>query len=205
MTNQQDEHFSALIDGELDDANSEIIINKLCQDKEAQARWQRYHLISDALHSKLPEAIDPNFSSSVMKAIADEPSILAPAAAATTRYKTPLVKKIASVAIAASVAVVAVLSVQTTTETETVPQLAKMPASDEFVRLARQNQSSIPTVAEFSRSAPAVSRSPVMASRFTTTPAMTVSSNLSPKQTARAPLFISNTKPVQRIDTFLHQ
>ena len=182
MTTQQDEQLSALIDGELDNANTDILITKLCNNEQDKQCWHRYHLISDTMKHKLPEAIDPSFSAAVMSAIEDEPAILAPKSRPTTH--NPFFKRAAGVALAASVAVVAVFAVKTNVEQETMPQLAKMPSSDQFVRIAKQPASIASTDA-------AVSRLP------SATPAMAVSSSSS--QTAPV------AKPIVKFDPRLHQ
>lgn len=142
MTTQQDEHFSALLDDELDSANREIMLNQLMSDKQTKQRWYRYHLISDAMQAKLPDKIDPQFSASVMAALADEPAILAPKQTSThsTHHSTPSIKhRAAGFAIAATVAVVAVLGVQNLNEPSKPDQVAKMPSNSEFEHIASQS------------------------------------------------------------------
>jgi sigma-E factor negative regulatory protein RseA len=175
MTTQQDEHFSAFMDGELDDANSDIILNKLCKDENEKQRWHRYHIISDTLTSKLPDSLNLSFSASVMSAIENEPAIFAPKS--TNHSKSFLSRRFAGAAIAASVAVVAIMSVNVNIQPEQTPQLAQMPTSDEFVRIAKQK--------------PAMS--PVQAG----TPAMTVSSHSNTNQ--------SITRPIVKMDPKLQQ
>ena len=179
MTTQQDEHFSALIDGELDDANTEIIINQLCKSETDKQRWHRYHLISDTLHSTLPESIHPAFSRSVMAAIESEPAILAPKNAVKSKPHHILGRRAASAALAATVAMVAVFAVKTNVQQDEAPQLAQMPSNKEFVRLATQTPEVMPLVQS--------------------TPAMTVSSSSSTTSTQ------TGTAPVFKIDPRLHQ
>jgi sigma-E factor negative regulatory protein RseA len=163
------------MDGELDDANSDIILNKLCKDENEKQRWHRYHIISDTLTSKLPDSLNLSFSASVMSAIENEPAIFAPKS--TNHSKSFLSRRFAGAAIAASVAVVAIMSVNVNIQPEQTPQLAQMPTSDEFVRIAKQK--------------PAMS--PVQAG----TPAMTVSSHSNTNQ--------SITRPIVKMDPKLQQ
>jgi len=186
MTTQQDEQFSALVDGELDNTNSDIMLNRLRDDEPSRQRWYRYHLISDTLRAKLPEHIDPHFSQTIMAAIADEPAILA-LKHASSRSTGPTIKhRMAGFAIAASVAVVAVVGVRNLNEPEMPAQVAQMPSSSEFVRLPNQQ----PQIAQM---APQV----VPQQMVTGTPAMNVSST----QTTLVP--VDNTKA--EFDPRLHQ
>jgi sigma-E factor negative regulatory protein RseA len=185
MTTQQDEHFSAFMDGELDDANSDIILNKLCKDENEKQRWHRYHIISDTLTSKLPDSLNLSFSASVMSAIENEPAIFAPKS--TNHSKSFLSRRFAGAAIAASVAVVAIMSVNVNIQPEQTPQLAQMPTSDEFVRIAKQKPAMSPVQAG------TPSMSPVQAG----TPAMTVSSHSNTNQ--------SITRPIVKMDPKLQQ
>lgn len=181
MTTQQDEHFSALIDDELDDSNTEIILNKLCQSERDKQRWHRYHLISDTLQSKLPEFINPSFSQSVMEALESEPAILVPKQKTHHKLQHTFGKRIAGAAMAASVAMVAVYAVKTNVTQEQAPQLAEMPSSKEFVRLATQNPETQPL------------------QLHSTTPAMTVSAP------SNSSAVSSNAAPVLNMDPQLHQ
>ena len=70
------EHISALMDGDLIDAK---VLNELEMDPDLQDAWGRYHLIGDAMRGDLPVNLQLDFSDSVMAALEDEPTILAPA------------------------------------------------------------------------------------------------------------------------------
>ena len=151
MTNLSDEQLSSLIDGELDDTRQRHAIDALAHDAEARDRWERFHLASDALHGNLAEAIGPRFSTRVMAAIEDEPTILAPplprkpsvsidhAPAARSSFS----KRFAGLAVAASVAAIAVMGVESLYhEDPGVPrsqQVAENKAApSEYIRLAKQ-------------------------------------------------------------------
>ena len=47
---------------------------------ELRNKFERYHLIRDAMHNELSPALTPDFSSRISAAIADEPAIIAPSA-----------------------------------------------------------------------------------------------------------------------------
>ena len=108
MTNSSDERISALMDGELDEQLHHSTADELLNKDEARETWSRYHLISDTLRQQLPNGIDNQFSSRVMAALDDEPTVLAPPAARTST----LTQRLAGLAVAASVAAVAVMGVQ---------------------------------------------------------------------------------------------
>ena len=108
MTNSSDERISALIDGELDEQAHHGIVDELLKKGEARATWARYHLISDTLKQNLPTGIDKQFSSRVMDALQNEPTVLAPPAPQGLQFG----RRLAGLAVAASVAAVAVLGVQ---------------------------------------------------------------------------------------------
>jgi len=142
MTTQLDEQLSSFMDGEMDEHERQYFMEKLCQDKSMKQRWSNYHIISDALRNNLPPAVDRNFSQAVMNRLADEPTVLSPHK--RTKPST-LSKRVAGVAIAASVAAVAVLGVQSTHNSTSEPQLAQMPTSDQYVRMAQPQVSSNPS------------------------------------------------------------
>ncbi len=102
------EQLSSLVDGEFDEAmDVEQHLDHLIEDREARHRWERYHLIGDALKRNLPPIIDNQLASRVMAELENEPTVLAP-----SRTKLFLGKQMAGLAVAASVATVAVLGVQ---------------------------------------------------------------------------------------------
>ncbi|MBN4079064.1 sigma-E factor negative regulatory protein [Beggiatoa alba] len=112
MTNSSDERISALMDGELDKRAHHDAVDELLKNDESRDTWFRYHLISDTLRQHLPAGMDAQFSSRVMKALQDEPTVLAPRPPRRAFQGTALGRRLAGLAVAASVAAVAVLGVQ---------------------------------------------------------------------------------------------
>ncbi|WP_434665654.1 sigma-E factor negative regulatory protein [Aeromonas sp. NJAU223] len=114
------EQISALMDGDL----SEIkVLNELGTDPSMQDTWSRYHLIGDAMRGDLPVNLQLDLSDSIMLALEDEPTILAPvpAPSTVTEVKTgakviPLIRRfgqqVGQYAIAASVAAAVIFGVQ---------------------------------------------------------------------------------------------
>lgn len=139
MKNPIDENISTLIDGELDAAECDQILDEMCQSDELKQRWQRYHLIKEILRYKHPRRIYPDLSQTVMTAIEAEPTVLVPPPTPNKPFLTPITKRFAGVAIAASVAAIAVIGVQSTYSPAPGQQVATMPTQDEFIRLPSAN------------------------------------------------------------------
>lgn len=117
MANQ--EQLSALMDGDLSDVE---VLNELGTDPALQDTWARYHLIGDAMRGDLPVNLQLDLSDSIMLALEDEPTILAPkpvqpAVPQVHRAKVlPLLRRVSQqvgqYAIAASVAAAVIFGVQ---------------------------------------------------------------------------------------------
>jgi sigma-E factor negative regulatory protein RseA len=119
-----DEQISALMDGELDEAETDRLLDQLQRDAGLRMCWTRYHLISDALRSDLTCHIKHNVANRVIQALESEPIHLSPRRSPSqTKTKstawTPFFKPLAGLAVAASIAAVAVLSLQTTAPLQT--------------------------------------------------------------------------------------
>jgi len=128
MTNPSDERISALIDGELSKQEHQMTVDELLVCDENRKAWGRYHLIGDTLKRSLPSGMDHGFSSRVMAALDDEPTILAPPPQAKTSWG----QRVAGLAVAASVAAVAVLGVQLMYQQDgqlPAPPMAQVPAN----------------------------------------------------------------------------
>ncbi|UMQ39796.1 transcriptional regulator [Aeromonas hydrophila] len=63
------------MDGDLSDVE---VLNELGTDPALQDTWSRYHLIGDAMRGDLPVNLQLDLSDSIMAALEDEPTILAP-------------------------------------------------------------------------------------------------------------------------------
>ena len=112
MSDNKSEQLSALMDGEVDAPECELLIKRLCHNeaKDEQACWERYHLIGDALKNNLPHIIKHDLSSRVRAALADEPTVLAPRRFAINWKR--VTKPLAGAAIAASVASVSIIGLR---------------------------------------------------------------------------------------------
>ncbi|WP_323969662.1 RseA family anti-sigma factor [Aeromonas veronii] len=120
------EQISALMDGDLSDAE---VLNELEMDSDLQDIWGRYHLIGDAMRGDLPVNLQLDLSDSIMAALEDEPTILAPKPVETAPVLQPAVapvktdpnvvplfrrvgQQLGQYAIAASVAAAVIFGVQ---------------------------------------------------------------------------------------------
>lgn len=104
MADKTGEQLSALVDCECEMPELELAVRRLIKDPDLKARWQRYHLISDALKNNLPAVIDTDFSNRVSQAIDTAP----PLQTTTIRAVSSWYKPLTGFALAASVALIAV-------------------------------------------------------------------------------------------------
>ena len=120
------EQLSALMDGDLNDVE---VLGELGMDPALQDTWSRYHLIGDAMRGDLPVNLQLDLSDSIMAALEDEPTILAPKPVETAPVLQPVVapvktdsnvvplfrrvgQQLGQYAIAASVAAAVIFGVQ---------------------------------------------------------------------------------------------
>ena len=149
MSDTINEQVSAFVDGELPDAERELLQRRLAGDDELQATWQRYHLIRDAMREDLPEFIARKADTAFMQ---DEGLSLDSTPTSVTILQR-FAKPAAGFAIAASVAMLAVVGVLYNNDSLSPPssvqiadtQPAKLP--DNFVIVPRSGwQSAKPAV-----------------------------------------------------------
>ena len=102
------EEVSCCIDGESTD-----YLAKITGNGKARTRWCRYHFIRTIMRDSQTTAITENFHNRVMKALENEPTILAPKSIKhRTLVSKRIIKPIVGLAIAASVAAVTVVAFQ---------------------------------------------------------------------------------------------
>jgi sigma-E factor negative regulatory protein RseA len=114
MNENKFETLSSIVDSQ---NISDDCFDDLVKDQQCAQTWHRYHLIGDAIRDDLPEQLNPELSLNIAKAIADEPTVLAPLAKISLPklIKTKVVKfarPLGQVAIAASAAGLLILNVQ---------------------------------------------------------------------------------------------
>jgi sigma-E factor negative regulatory protein RseA len=97
--------------------HNENAFDEIINDEHLSTTWDRYHLIGDVLRNDTPDILQLDLSSEIAKAIADEPTILAPKTnnVFVLKLKAKVIeftKPVGQLAIAASAASLMVLGVQ---------------------------------------------------------------------------------------------
>lgn len=126
MANSVDEQISALMDGELPERELPRVLERLRKDAGLAGRWQRYHMIRDALHDTLPANLRFDLTARIHQALQDEPAILVPQR--RIREFRPYLRQAAGMAIAASVAAIAILTFQSIYDESPAAVAANEPA-----------------------------------------------------------------------------
>ncbi len=145
------EKLSALMDGELDRTDALAAIKTLGQDAQQRGDWDCYHLIGDAIRGDTPSvtARRKACAESIFARLAEEPTILAPAAISSSA-KLSVVAKPAVVekktrmvlAMAASVVTVTAIGVIVLKQQDrqqdvaTAPAVAKQMPAPSYAELA---------------------------------------------------------------------
>lgn len=109
MSEQQRQHLSALVDGEIEPELERATISAIESSDGLQASWERFHLIGSAIRSEPLREEYRQIASLVSARIADEPLPLAPTAA--RRRRASRLGPFAGAALAASAAFFAVFAV----------------------------------------------------------------------------------------------
>ena len=115
--------ISALMDGELDEAQAREQLARLNRDGELADNWHTFHLIGDALRGE--HALSRDFSQRLAARLTKEPAVLAPRRSAVKRVTTYALSAAASLSAVALVAWVAFSGNSITSQQE----LAKAPAA----------------------------------------------------------------------------
>jgi sigma-E factor negative regulatory protein RseA len=110
MSEQILEQVSAFLDGELPNAETELLLKRLTRDADLRESFGRYALIGEALRGQGSHILAGGFASRVNLAIDGEPSQVAPheQQSRVSRWWRPL----AGVTVAAGVAAVAIVALQ---------------------------------------------------------------------------------------------
>lgn len=64
--------LSALVDDELAAREIDLVLRRLNRDHDGRDRWERYHLISDAIQDHVPAVLDTDFAARIRAAIEAE-------------------------------------------------------------------------------------------------------------------------------------
>ena len=115
--------LSAMVDDELQDIESDLVLRRLSRDQEVRDRWERYHLISNALQDHLPAMIDTGFAARIRQAIEADPLPLPIVKPLPTWYKP-----VTGFALAASVVLMALFGLKLT-QTDTLQSTSQFALS----------------------------------------------------------------------------
>ncbi len=116
------EKLSALMDGELDEAEAHLVLSRLRSSEDYRKEWSDYHLISDALRSHA--RLNTDMTARVMEGLLEEPVVLAPV---PSRKTPPLQRTLAMAASVAGITLVAALA--WSGRPAAVTEVAQIPAS----------------------------------------------------------------------------
>ncbi len=108
MMEQAAMKVSMLMDGELDQRKTVQLLRDLQEDESLREHWRCYHLIGDAMRSNLPDNNSQALTTSIFKALEDEPALTP---SSNVVYPS-FIKPVAGLALAASVAAVTVIGFQ---------------------------------------------------------------------------------------------
>ncbi len=138
MNDKVNEQISAWVDGELPERELELLLARMESDPALAARWERYHLIQDALRNRLPAQVVPGFADRVQAAIAGDGDTFSSTPA---RGLPRWLKPVAGTAIAASVAAAMVLVMQPQGQPDSALVVVAQapvaaPAGDQYRRVA---------------------------------------------------------------------
>lgn len=121
------EKLSALMDGELDEAEAQLVLSRLRSSEDHRKDWSDYHLIGDALRSST--RLDADMTARVMEALLEEPVVLAPP---PVRKPAPLQRTLTMAASIVGVTLVTALAWSgrpgAVTEVAQIPVSAQVPA-----------------------------------------------------------------------------
>jgi sigma-E factor negative regulatory protein RseA len=123
------EALSSLLDGELDAEHSQSVLAALCADPGLRSHWVAFHVVGDALRSsEVAAGHSAGFCQRVAAAVAQEPTVLAPRAAARERGARLRRYGLPGLAVAASAAVLGFIVVPMMQTPSPAVQQAALPA-----------------------------------------------------------------------------
>jgi sigma-E factor negative regulatory protein RseA len=131
MADKTGEQLSALVDGECEISEQQWMLRRLSSDNDLKARWQRYHLISDAVKNNLPSAVDARFADRIGEVINAAPPPSQVGGSGSDGF--PWFKPVTGFALAASVAAMGVLALRLIDTGDTVK-------SDDLHRVAQKER-----------------------------------------------------------------
>ena len=116
MSEEMRERLSALVDGELEEAQAEELIEHVLSDSHLRLAWERYYFVTDAVRNKVSNIVPRNLAQRVRQHVESEPL-----AFIQRRERRVALKPVFGLALAASVATLAVIGVYTLNREEGNP------------------------------------------------------------------------------------
>ena len=126
MTEPQHQALSALLDGELEAEQTEILLEALSRDQTLADAWHRLHRMGDLLRGEIEPDLD--IRAAVRDALADEPAYLLPAVTVVQPRLSRWSRYALGGALAASVALVTVVGLRQWQAADGAPELASADA-----------------------------------------------------------------------------
>lgn len=112
MSDKVLEQISALVDDELGDSESELLIRRMGRDSALRARWEQYHVIGSVMRRSFDGVPASGLASRVHERLGNEPMTRRATVGTGRSWVRRLARPVAGAAVAASVAVVAVLGIR---------------------------------------------------------------------------------------------
>jgi len=110
MNEELDSQLSAMFDGELPQAECELLARRLSRDEQLKARWGRYAVIGASIRSERGVRLNADLARRVNAVIANEPNIaVRHVERKATRGSARWVRPVAGLGVAAGVAALSIL------------------------------------------------------------------------------------------------
>ena len=103
------EKLSALMDGELEQADFQQALKEIASDSDQLDKWGRYHLAREVMRQEFVQPASAELAASVSGQLAEEPTLLAPR---RSTVRSRAARLAGGMALAASVAAVALVGVR---------------------------------------------------------------------------------------------
>ena len=114
MTDAVNEQLSTCLDGELPEAELDLLLKRLERDSELRDSLGRYTVIGEALRNTRPVVASRSFADKVMAAVEQEPAAARRGGIRISPILSRSLRPVAGIGIAATVAALAILSVSQT-------------------------------------------------------------------------------------------
>jgi sigma-E factor negative regulatory protein RseA len=152
MTDAVNEQLSTCLDGELPEAELDLLLKRLERDSELRDALGRYTVIGEALRNTRPVVASRSFADKVMAAVEQEPAEARRVGIRISPILSRSLRPVAGIGIAATVAALAILSVRQTGVESSGPIATNEPAAAPTVVVAQNSGDDISYVVPTSTS-----------------------------------------------------